>query len=68
MSANQFWLKQKFGFIKQVDKGWITTVKDLEKSFQIFHGGNSTFNNLFDKTKFLFRSLPPTQHRSFFRN
>ena len=22
--------KQKFGFIKQVDKGWITTVKDLE--------------------------------------
>ena len=24
--------KQKFGFIKRVDKGWITTVKDL-KSF-----------------------------------
>ena len=23
-------LKQKFGFIKRVDKGWITTVKDLE--------------------------------------
>ena len=22
--------KQKFGFIKWVDKGWITTVKDLE--------------------------------------
>ena len=22
--------KQKFGFIKQVDKGWITTVKNLE--------------------------------------
>ena len=22
--------RQKFGFIKQVDKGWITTVKDLE--------------------------------------
>ena len=22
--------KQKFGFIKRVDKGWITTVKDLE--------------------------------------
>ena len=21
---------QKFGFIKRVDKGWITTVKDLE--------------------------------------
>ena len=24
--------KQKFGFIKRVDKGWITTVKDLESS------------------------------------
>ena len=24
------WSKQKFGFIKRVDKGWITTVKDLE--------------------------------------
>ena len=23
-------LKQKFGFLKRVDKGWITTVKDLE--------------------------------------
>ena len=23
-------LKQKFGSIKQVDKGWITTMKDLE--------------------------------------
>ena len=22
--------KQKFGFIKRVDNGWITTVKDLE--------------------------------------
>ena len=22
--------KQKFGFIKRVDEGWITTVKDLE--------------------------------------
>ena len=22
--------KQKFGFINQVDKGWITAVKDLE--------------------------------------
>ena len=22
--------KEKFGFIKRVDKGWITTVKDLE--------------------------------------
>jgi len=24
------WLKQKFGFIKRVDKGWIATVKGLE--------------------------------------
>ena len=24
------WLLQKFGFIKRVDKCWITTVKDLE--------------------------------------
>ena len=24
------WWKDKTGFIKQVDKGWITTVKDLE--------------------------------------
>ena len=45
--------KQKFGFIKRVDKGWNTTVKDFEGSFQIFHGGNSTFINSFDKTKFL---------------
>ena len=35
---------------------------------QIFHGGNFTFINSFDKTKFLFRALPPTQHHSFFRN
>ena len=41
----------------------------LETSaFLIFHGGNSTFINSFDKTKFLFWSLPPTQHYSFFRN
>ena len=48
--------KQKFGFIKRVDKGEITTVKDLESrflAFQIFHGGNFTFINSFDKTKFL---------------
>ena len=31
-----------------------------------FHGGNSTFIDSFDKTKFLFSSLPPTQHHSFF--
>ena len=46
--------KQKFGFIKRVDKGWITTVKDLK-----------SFLNL---TKFLFWSPPPTQHHSFVRN
>ena len=56
--------KKKFGFIKRVDKGEITTVKDLERSdegltletsaFQIFHGGNFTFINSFDKNKFLF--------------
>ena len=34
--------KQKFGFIKRV------------KSLELFHGGNSTFINSFDKTKFLF--------------
>ena len=38
----------------------------LETSaFQIFHGGNSTFMNSFDKTKFLFHS--PTDH-CFFRS
>ena len=42
----------------------------LETSaFQVFHSGNSTFINSFDKTKFLFfLSLPPTQHHSFFRD
>ena len=41
----------------------------LETSaFQIFHGGNFTFINSFHKTKFLFWSLPPTQHHSFIRN
>ena len=54
------WIR-KFGFIKRVDRGEITTVKDLES----FHGGNFTFINSFDKTKFLFWSLPPTQHHSF---
>ena len=54
--------KQKIGFIKRVDKGLITTVKDLESwrfegltletsAFYIFHGGNSTFANSFDKTR-----------------
>ena len=28
--SNNTSAKQKFGFIKRVDKGWITTVKDLE--------------------------------------
>ena len=36
------WTTLKFGFIKRVDKCWITTVND----------GNSTFINIFDKTKF----------------
>ena len=26
-----YWFIQKFGFIKRVDKGWISTVKDLER-------------------------------------
>ena len=40
----------------------------LETSaFKTFHGGNSTFINSFDKTKFLFSSFPQTQHHSFFR-
>ena len=40
----------------------------LETSaFQIVHGGNSTFINTFDKTKFSCFTLPPTQHHSFFR-
>jgi len=28
--------KHKFGFIKEVDKGWITTVKDMEMSGPVF--------------------------------
>ena len=35
----------KFGFIERADKGRIITVKE------IFHGGNSTFINLFDKNQ-----------------
>ena len=34
----------------------------------VFHGGNSTFINSYDKTKFSYFTLPPTQHLSFFRN
>ena len=37
-------------------------------AFQICHGGNSTFFNSFDKTKFSCFTLSPTQHDSFFRN
>ena len=41
----------------------------LETSaFQIFHGGNSTFINSFDETKFSCITLSPTRHRSFFKN
>ena len=39
-----------------VNKGQITTVNDLESRIihQIIHGGNSTFINTFDKTKFYY--------------
>ena len=37
-------------------------------AFQVFHGGNSTFINSFDKTKFSCFTLPPMQHHSFIRN
>ena len=41
----------------------------LEPSaFQVFHVGNSTFINFFDKAKFLCFTLPPTQYHSFLRN
>ena len=41
----------------------------LEKSaFQIFHSGNSTRINSFDKTKFSCFTLSPKQHYSFVRN
>ena len=62
---------QKFGFTKRVDKGLITTVKDLESSedrsdegltletsaFYIFHGGDLTLIKAFDKTQLLFHSF-----------
>ena len=61
-------MKQKLGFIKRVDKGWITTEPfraddglTLETSaFQFFHGGNSTFINSFDKTQFLLPTVTTT--------
>ena len=37
-------------------------------AFQIVHGGNSTFVNKLDQTKFWCFTLPPTQHIFFFRN
>ena len=41
----------------------------LEKlAFQIVYGGNSTFINTFDETKFSCFTLPQRQHHSFFRN
>ena len=41
----------------------------LETSvFQIFHSGNSTFINSFDKTTFSCFTPPPAQHHSFLRN
>ena len=51
--------KQKFGFIKRVDKGEIHSDEGLRletSAFQIFHGGNFTFINSFDKTKFVFHT------------
>ena len=46
-------MKQKFGFIKCVDKRVNDEGLMLETSaFQIFPTGNSTFINSFDKTKF----------------
>ena len=41
----------------------------LETSaFQVFHGGNSTFIDSFDKSKLSCFTPPPTQHHSFFEN
>ena len=34
-------------------------------AIQIFYGGNSTFINPFDKTKFSCVTRPPTQHHYF---
>ena len=45
------------------------TKGSLETSaFQIFPGGNSTFINSFDETKFSCFTLPLTQHHNFLRN
>jgi len=41
----------------------------LETSaYQIFHGGNSTFIKSFDKNKFSYFILSPTQHHRFLGN
>ena len=51
--------KQKFGFIKRVCPSSDRSDEGLTletSAFQIFHGGNFTFINSFDKTKFLFYS------------
>ena len=43
----------KFGFLEIVDNTRFDEGLALETSdFQIFHGGNSTFINWFDKAKF----------------
>ena len=63
----QYKQNMKFRFIKQVDKGRIRFDEELTletSAFQIFHGGNSTFINLFDKTKFSCITLTPTQHHN----
>ena len=49
------WNETKCSFIKRLDKaGSLWQGLPLEtEAFRIFHGGNSTFINSFDKTKFL---------------
>ena len=38
--------KQNFGFIKRVDKGWITTVKDLESCEDGFNNLNRHYSSI----------------------
>ena len=43
------------------------TTKNGKKEKSLY-GGQFTFINSVDKTKFLYITSPPTQHHSFFRN
>ena len=52
--------KQKLGFIKRVDKGWITTVKDLESWRFIFV--HNDFTN-WQETPFWTESTSPCENR-----